>query len=288
MRARALTPTPHPRSGNLLVCPLEDIITPRALQAADAEWLPADSEFLETAVVVVARAAEEAFLAGYAALDARAVPVGPAGARESARASPVVPGSAARIAEDRDGYVLYTVAVLKAFRESFRASAKEKRLVVRDFAYVPALAGAAARASGDLGSDAERALAVLKDQSRRRFEEACGLWLHVKTLRAFVEAALRYGVPVNFSALLVRVARGEGKAALAATHAAWGALAGRAAAFDAMYAPPNLAPLGEDDDQAFGPDPLIAGVTDASAPPPLPFVLIDFDVRNDTGVMGGK
>ena len=265
------------------------MITPRALQAADAEWVSADSEFLESAVLVLPRSAEEAFLRGYAALDAAAVPLGPAGRRDAVRGSPVVPGSAARVAEDRDGYVLYVVAILKAFRDSFRAAAKEKRYVVRDFSYVPALAGSVARAAGDLGGDAERALAVLKDQSRRRFEEAVGLWLHVKTLRAFAEGVLRYGVPVDLAAVLVRVAKGEGKAALAGARAAWtSALGGRAAAFDAMYAPPPLKPADEDDDQACGPDPLIAGVTDAAAPPPLPFVWLDFDVRKDTSAQGAK
>jgi V-type H+-transporting ATPase subunit C len=271
-----------------MTCPLEDVVTPRALQAADYEWVPADAEFLATALVVVPKSAAAAFLDSYAALDAGAVPVGPEGARGSARASPVVPGSAALVAEDRDGYALYALTILKAFGDSFRAAAKEKRLTVRDFSYVPALAGSVARAAGELGADADRALAVLKDQSRRRFEEAFSVWMHLKTLRVFVEAVLRFGVPVDFAAVLVRVAKGAGKPVMAAAHAAWRALAGGAAEFDRMYAPANLAPLDEDDDQAFGPDPLIAGVTDAGAPPPLPFVWVDFDVRADTTALAAK
>lgn len=264
------------------------MITPRALQAAGVEWVSADSEFLASAVVVVPKSAEDAFLASYASLDAAAVPLGPEGRREAVRGSPVVPGSAVRIAEDADGFVLYTLVILKAFEASFRAACKERRVTVRDFSYAPALAGSVGRVATELAGEVDATLAVVKDQSRRRFEEIVGVWLHVKMVRVFVEAVLRFGVPVSFAALLITVEKGAGKRVLDAVHAAWKYMAGGAAAFDAMYAAAPLKPTDEDDDQAVGPDPLIPGVTDAAAPPPLPFVWLEFDVRTDTGGLAAK
>jgi hypothetical protein len=46
-----------------------------------------------------------------------------------------------RLLEDKDGYILYTVVILKKFVESFRADARAKKFVVRDFTYDEANAG---------------------------------------------------------------------------------------------------------------------------------------------------
>lgn len=80
-----------------MVAALEDVVTPKSLQAAGAEWI-SDSEFLASVVVVVAKSGEEAFLASYGELDSGAVPLGPEGRRDTLRGSPVVPGSAKCVA----------------------------------------------------------------------------------------------------------------------------------------------------------------------------------------------
>lgn len=77
-----------------MVAALEDVITPAALAAADAEWMPADSDFLASVAVVVPKAGEEDFAANYARFASDAVPVGPEGRREAEKAAPAVPGTA--------------------------------------------------------------------------------------------------------------------------------------------------------------------------------------------------
>lgn len=78
-----------------MVAALEDVITPSSLASADAELIPADSEFLCSLVVVLGKVAEPAFLAEYATqYAAQAVPVGPEGRREAEKTAPAVPGSA--------------------------------------------------------------------------------------------------------------------------------------------------------------------------------------------------
>lgn len=36
------------------------------------------------------------------------------------------------------------------------------------------------------------------------FSEACTAWIHIKALRIFVESVLRYGLPVNFQAAIIK------------------------------------------------------------------------------------
>jgi hypothetical protein len=46
-----------------------------------------------------------------------------------------------RLLEDKDGYVLYTVLILKKFKESFVNDARNKKFPVREFVYNPEAAG---------------------------------------------------------------------------------------------------------------------------------------------------
>ena len=176
----ALTAAERKRGGNLMVCGLEEVVTAAALEAAGAELAPADSEYLGSLLLVLARTAEPAFLASYESLDAAAVPLGGEGARESVRGSPVVPRSARRIAEDRDGYVLYSLTYLKAFDTSLRAACREKRYTVRDLTFEDGAAGAAAGATAALEVETAACLSALKDTAARQFSQAVGLWLHLK------------------------------------------------------------------------------------------------------------
>lgn len=118
--------------------------------------------------------------------------------------SPVVPGTATRITADKDGFVLYTVVVLRKYYDGFCERAREQRFTVRDFQYD------LSRASNDLDRLAEAeakakgALAQLRAQCRRKFSQLFSIWLHVKAIRVFVESVLRYGLPVNFVCALLK------------------------------------------------------------------------------------
>jgi len=142
----ALTALERKRTGNFMIASLEDTLTPKALADAGAEFFPADSEYLQTHVLVIPKPAEEAFLATYETVAADAVPYGPTASRDSVRGSPVVPLSARLIAEDKEGYCLYTVVTLKKYNDAFRAACRERRWVLREFVYNPAAAGSNAAA----------------------------------------------------------------------------------------------------------------------------------------------
>ena len=284
----ALTAIERRRGGNLLVGGLEEVITPAALEAAGAEFISADSEYLATAVVVVPRAAEESWLAGYESLDAASVPLGsdPAN-RDAVRGSPVVPNSAIRVAEDTDGYALYTVVILKRFQDSFRAACRERRFTVRDFTYDPRAGSSAAAAAAALQAEVSITLAALRDAAGRAYGEALATWLHVKAVRAFVEAVLRYGLPVNFVGVLVyaggiRAAGGAGavRRLLDGVKAAWRGLAasGGGGSFGDDFGSSEGSKAA-----ALDAAMVIPGVSDAvGGSARFPFVFLDFDVRADT------
>lgn len=299
----ALTALERRRGGNLMVCGLEEVVTQAALDAAGAELAPSDSEYLSSLLLVVPKAGEEGFLASYEGLDASAVPLGAEGARDSVKGSPVVPRSARRLAEDKDGYVLFAVTILKKFEASFRAACKERRITVREFTFDPAAAGAAASSAAALEVDVAASLAALKEAAQRKYGEAVGLWLHLKAVRLFAEAVLRYGLPVNFVALLIRTSTpapagggaaaapggkpggavttpAQGRRVLEGLLAAWRSASGAAGGFlDAHYGD-GLASAGGSSSKKGAGDVVIAGVNDASAGgAAFPFVFSDLDVK---------
>lgn len=287
----ALQALERKRGGNLMVGSLDEVLTPAALETAGAEWLPADHEYLASLAIVVPKASEEAFLAEYASLDGQAVPVGPAGRREAQRGSPAVPGSARKIAEDKDGYVLFVIAILKKFADSYRAAAREKRFIVRDHTYEPGAAAAAAAEASRLDVSMDGALAQLAEMSRIKFGEAMLAWVHVKAITLFVGSVLRFGLPVKFSAALWNVrgaagAAGAGggsgsltsnaKRALECLQAAWKKLPSSLAQ---SRAGAGASALGAADDGVVE-TMIIPGVSDGSASTAhFPFVLSDMKVE---------
>jgi V-type H+-transporting ATPase subunit C len=148
----------------------------------------------------------------------------------------VVPRSSVSIAKEGD-LDLRTVVVFRQVARDFKRAARELRVTVRELsdddravlgiAAVPEEGAAGeegakpAAAAGTeppkdapsgLSREEERAsLADRVDEHWTRlvrwctltYQEALQGWMHVKAARAFVESVLRYGLPVNFEAVLV-------------------------------------------------------------------------------------
>ena len=277
-RKTAFITAERKKSGNLMVAALEDIITPEVLSRSGSEYIPSDSEYLATMVIILQKAQEETFLETYTTLDAESVPLGPEGRREVIRGSPVVPGSARRLAEDKDGYVLYTVVILKKFVDSFRTACREKRLAVRDFNYDPLQAGSIAKEVEERNKELTAALAQLKTESRRKYGEIMQVWFHVKAIRVFIESVLRYGLPVRFAAILFKIHRQPGtnntenvNKLLSIVKEEWKSITGGRSGFDDAY-----------NSKANTNDPVIPGISDATSATAQPFVFFDLDIKQDT------
>lgn len=171
-----------------------------------------DTEYLTTMAVIVPQNNEQRFLSEYEQLADDAVGYGPPDDRQSVLGSPVVPGSANLVTQDNDGYVLYAVTILKLFKEDFTQACQKAKFTARDVVGGESQQNDDGEEEEDISPEAKFARAEIefeeaKNQLKRwaqtHFGEAFVAWIHIKTIRVFVEAVLLYGLPVDFVAALV-------------------------------------------------------------------------------------
>jgi len=86
---------------------------------------------------------------------------------------------------------------------------KEKRFVVRDFKYDPTQASKSAMQMEQMQVEVEGMKTGLTRWCRTHYGEAFVAWMHIKVIRVFVESVLRYGLPVDFTAVLYKAARNK-------------------------------------------------------------------------------
>ncbi|XP_032402143.1 V-type proton ATPase subunit C 1-B [Xiphophorus hellerii] len=120
----------------------------------------------------------------------------------------VVPRSSRKIFEDGDGGI-FTVTLFKRAVCKFKAKAQESKFIVRDYSF-------------DVEERKQQEIMKLtvhkKDQYgifvrwlKVNFTQVFIAWIHLKALRVFVESVLRYGLPVNYQALLLETDRKRSK-----------------------------------------------------------------------------
>lgn len=225
------------KGGSLATAALEEVLTEDVLKGF--EFL--NTEFLLTLVVVVPRQLEQewnqtyhtigADIASYNTPDWCSSPrtlgrndgkFGKALERSRVKGSPVVPGSTKKLFEDSEA-ALYTVTVLKGqyeaghyegedfqngvfvdYVEAFKAKARERRFVARNFTFDPAAAEAARGALDKAQVELQQTLAQLTKWCKAHYGEAVTAWMHIKMIRTFVEAVLRYGLPVDYTTIIFR------------------------------------------------------------------------------------
>jgi len=231
------------KNGNLLVTDLNNILKPQDMSKVNVH----DTDYLLTIFIAVPKVLEESFvkevksgklgedIAGYGGPDwsrngsdlGRAVNFGKDVDRRATSGSPIVPDTLRLVKEDDDS-VLYVVTILKGqiepgtveggqfvagstvdFVEEFVRACKEKRFVVRDFKYDPAQAGKSAMLMEQMQVEVEGMKTGLTRWCRTHYGEAFVAWMHIKVIRVFVESVLRYGLPVDFTAVLYKAIRNK-------------------------------------------------------------------------------
>lgn len=147
--------------------------------------------------------------------------------RHKQRGSPVVPGSVQKVSEDHDS-ILYAVTILRSqyesgyyegdqfqagtkvdLEEEFGKACRDKHYIVREFKYDPTQASKSAMALEQLQVEVEGMRSGLMRWCKTHYGEAFVAWMHIKVIRVFVESVLRYGLPVDFTAVLYKVANGK-------------------------------------------------------------------------------
>uniref|UniRef100_A0A8C8SHI4 V-type proton ATPase subunit C n=1 Tax=Pelusios castaneus TaxID=367368 RepID=A0A8C8SHI4_9SAUR len=189
--------------GNLLTRTLADIV--------NKEDFVLNSEYLITLLVVVPKSNYTQWQKTYESLS-----------------DMVVPRSTKLIAEDAEGG-LFTVTLFRKVMDDFKAKARDNRFMVREFYFD----------EKELKYEKEEMMKLASDKKQQyvsntligsstmflphnipgpllrwlkvNFSEAFVAWIHVKALRVFVESVLRYGLPVNFQAMLLQPTKKSAK-----------------------------------------------------------------------------
>ncbi|XP_074905237.1 V-type proton ATPase subunit C 2 [Buteo buteo] len=164
--------------GNLLTRTLADIV--------HKEDFVLNSEYLITLLVVVPKSSYIQWQKTYESLS-----------------DMVVPRSTKMIAEDAEGG-LFTVTLFRKVMDDFKAKARENRFMVREFYFDEKELKCEKEELMKLASDKKQQYGPLLRWLKVNFSEAFVAWIHVKALRVFVESVLRYGLPVNFQAMLLQ------------------------------------------------------------------------------------
>jgi V-type H+-transporting ATPase subunit C len=169
------------KTGNLSQKSLTSIVNP--------EWLlkPDASEYLQQHLVAVPAQQVKEFLQTYESLTAL-----------------VVPRSASLLAKD-DEFHLYAVTVFKKHSAEFLHKCRESRWTPREWKFHEGGKEAEDQELQKLEKEERKVWGEALRLGRTGYSDAVMAWMHVLALRVFVETVLRYGLPLNFVAGIVKV-----------------------------------------------------------------------------------
>uniref|UniRef100_A0A7N8XT87 V-type proton ATPase subunit C n=1 Tax=Mastacembelus armatus TaxID=205130 RepID=A0A7N8XT87_9TELE len=164
-------------AGSLLTRSLADIVK--------KEDFVLDSEYLITLLVVVPKLEFDE----------------PVSLQQYKQCLPVL--SSSLLFQDNDSG-LFSVTLFRKAIDDFKHKARENKFIVRDFQYNEEEMKADKEEMTRLCTDKKKQFGPLVRWLKVNFSEAFIAWIHIKALRVFVESVLRYGLPVNFQAMLLQ------------------------------------------------------------------------------------
>ncbi|CAF4494223.1 unnamed protein product [Rotaria socialis] len=167
--------------GSLLTRNLNDIVK--------KEHFVLGSEYLKTLLVCVPKAMVNDWYGKYETLCAMIVP----------RTSEIV-------AQDQD-YCLFNVTLFQKTEDTFRHKCRENKFTVRDFTFDEKAFTNERDKIRELETERQKLYANLVRWLKINFGEIFSASMHIKVLRVFVESVLRYGLPVNFVAIIIHPTR---------------------------------------------------------------------------------
>ncbi|KAJ1987204.1 Vacuolar ATP synthase subunit C [Dimargaris cristalligena] len=115
----------------------------------------------------------------------------------------VVPRSSVKITADND-YALFSVTVFKRVADEFANKCRDRKFIVRDYQFSPEQEQADRMAHLNAESEEKELQTTLLQWCHTSFGEVFAAWIHIKALRVFVESVLRYGLPPDFIAALIK------------------------------------------------------------------------------------
>jgi len=174
---------------------LADILTPEIVSEGDF----VNKEHLMTVLVIVPKGQEKDFMKTYETCDKFIVPRSAKKFQKLDSSGRLVP------LLDKDGSGLWRVILFKTAIESLRKTLREQaKCSIREYIYSPTAFTELVAQTEALSGEFERAELALKRHCAASFSDTLVGFLHLKAMRVFVESILRYGVPANFTAFVVR------------------------------------------------------------------------------------
>lgn len=153
----------------------------------DPALLIQDSEYIETHLIVVPANAKKDFVTTYETI-----------------APMVVPRSSVQVAQDEE-FVLFAVATFKKHSAEFLQKCREQKWTPRQYKYVEGGKEEEQRELDKVTNEERKVQGEALRIGRTGWSESVMIWVHVLTLRVFVEAVLRYGLPLEYVTALVKV-----------------------------------------------------------------------------------
>jgi V-type H+-transporting ATPase subunit C len=116
----------------------------------------------------------------------------------------VVPRSSVEVDQD-DEFVLFAVTTFKKHSDEFVHKCREQKWTPRNYKYVEGNKEEEQRELDRVTNDERKVCGEAMRMGRTGWSESVMVWMHVLTLRVFVEAVLRYGLPLDYLTALVKV-----------------------------------------------------------------------------------
>jgi len=133
----------------------------------------------------------------------------------------IVPRSAKRLfdptkvnskgGDDDDEFILYRIIVMKKGADSYKNLCRDRRFTVRPFKYDPTEDQTQKDKKKLLDKQKTKLWTHIIRWAKTTYSDVFAAWIHIKTMRLFVESVLRYGLPVNFSASIIKPKKGGDK-----------------------------------------------------------------------------
>lgn len=100
--------------------------------------------------------------------------------------------------------VMVNVTMFQKVIDTFKIKCRDRKYMVRDFQYDENTISKDSEQLKTLEQNKKDKFGPLVRWLKINFSESFMAWIHIKALRVFVETVLRYGLPVNFQAIIIK------------------------------------------------------------------------------------
>lgn len=106
---------------------------------------------------------------------------------------------------DKDGAGLFTMVIFKSALEAVKEVCKANRVAIREFKFSEGAYRYKIEERTKMATEKQKQESILSRICLAAFSECFVAWIHLKAIRIFVECVLRYGLPPDFNAFVLKI-----------------------------------------------------------------------------------